>query len=179
MSAMSPEARAFYKPRISNVEFLIVFLLCAPLWGAQIIFDVLVILSPLAAFLGLLATGLLTLFFYVKNVYKTKKNSGLKLGATISTFLVEIIPELDLIPGDLIDLVVLTVITRKEDRQEAEAKAAAAAKAARDQEARVYQYNVYAQQEAEQEEIEVANDRAAQIQLEEAEDEEDDYAEAA
>jgi hypothetical protein len=183
MASMSPEAKAFYKPRLTNVDILLLVLVCGPLWGVQIVMDLLVIVSPIAAFLGFVATAILTIFYYMKDVYKTKKNSGMKLGATLATFGIEVIPELDLIPGDLIELIILTVITRKEDREAAEAKAAAATKAAQEaQQIRIIQYNNFMQQRylQQQSEIATANDTAANDNESDAEEEEgeEDYLEA-
>ncbi len=86
--------------------FAFVFLLISYglVYALQFVLDLTVLLSIIAAFIGFVVTTGLTLYLYVKGAYKTKKNTGYKQLITMATFLIEMFPEVDLIPVMLLML---------------------------------------------------------------------------
>ncbi len=171
MAKMSPDAKEFYKARIGNVAFVFLLISYGLVYALQFVLDLTVLLSIIAAFIGFVVTTGLTLYLYVKGAYKTKKNTGYKQLITMATFLIEMFPEVDLIPGDVIDVVAMFILTRIEDREAAEAKAIAVQQEAQMQQVRAVQFAEYAarqqqveieeeQEQIEEDEVVAANDNA-------------------
>lgn len=157
---MSPEAKKLYKPRFGNIAFILSTVTYVSLYALQFFLDATLLLSILAAFIGFVATTTATLYFYVKGIYKTKKNAAYKVLVTMTAFLIEVIPEVDLIPGDILDIGYMFLATRAEDEEIAEGKVEAAAKEAKEQQQRAVQYAQYIQRKQLEQEnaIAAAND---------------------
>lgn len=185
MAKKTIDAKAFYKERLPLVEVVLLVLVLAPLYLVQAFCDATVFLSLIAAAIGFFATCILTFYYMMKGVWGERKNPALKTGLTLISFLIEIIPELDLLPADLINLGLMVYITHKEDREMAQEKAEAAAKVAMDQQRKMAQMMRANQQRVEQEEAEAeenlraANDNQEELQPANDDDEEFEYQEAA
>ncbi|MBA3789482.1 hypothetical protein H0X32_03810 [Patescibacteria group bacterium] len=182
--ALSAEAKEFYKPRIGNAMAGLLIGTSILFWGVQFLISLTVVGEIGSEFIGIVGDGIFFLWLFLLRVNYFGKNSGKKVGLVIGATIIELIPFINDIPADVIEVIFLILITRKEDREIAEEKAAAAAQTAEIEQFQQIQYMQYMQQRAQiqqqqEEEIIAANDNAARAVQAANDDEEQELAEAA
>jgi hypothetical protein len=142
--AMSPEVKAFYKPRIGNIQAILLVSTATVFWAFQFFLSLTGVGEVVSEIIGMLADLIFFFWLLFLGVYGNK-NQGQKLLITITSSVVELIPFINDIPVDILEVFALIVYTRIEDRSIAEQKAKAAAKAIEEQRAQQQHYREYMQ----------------------------------
>ena len=93
-------------------------------WGLEVVFDIFVITAPLAFVTGAVSAFVFYVWFKLLGVSYSSKGVGLTMGGTS---VISMIPELDIVPAQVVGIIITIFRTRKEDkrrREEAVAKRA-------------------------------------------------------
>jgi hypothetical protein len=165
MAKMSPEARQYYKPRVTVGKIILLELINIILWLAVLLLSLPVVTEVISEFIGLVIINLLNWSSQkLMKMYEGSDNHFTKFMVTTIMFLIDSVPFVNDLPAGPIEVLIMYYITRKEDRKIAEEKAKEAAEARNAAQIRAYQYNQYMQQRAQAQnaQIQAANDNAQQ-----------------
>jgi hypothetical protein len=125
--ALSPEAKKYYKPRIDNLKAGFILAGPAAVWGVQVGLSLTGVGEVGSEILAIGEDIVTPAVLYFAGAYKGN-NLGIKMVTTFILEVAEATPFVNDLPFGVMEIITIIVLTRIEDRKEAEKKAAAATK---------------------------------------------------